>query len=116
MSEQSSGVGAFLLGLGLGAALGFLFAPEAGAASRAKLSHRLREVAAEKMDELGELVAAEEDAAETPDAPDAPDAPDRPSTRALLARRLREAKERRRRGGGGRPRTPSSTEEDEPVA
>lgn len=113
MSEQSSGVGAFLLGLGLGAALGFLFAPEAGAASRAKLSHRLREVAAEKMDELGELVAAEEDAADTPDAPDAPD---RPSTRALLARRLSEAKERRRRGGGGRPRTPSSTEEDEPVA
>src|SRR5205814_7215123 len=36
-------------------ALGFLFAPEAGAASRTKLARRVRELAAEKIDELGEL-------------------------------------------------------------
>jgi gas vesicle protein len=112
MSEQGSGVGAFLLGLGLGAALGFLFAPEAGVASRAKLARRLREVAAEKLDELEEFVDADEDTA-APAASTAPAAPAAPAARAMLARRLSEAKRRRRSGA---PRSTSPAEEDEPLA
>ena len=42
MSERGAGFGPFLLGLGLGAVLGFLFAPEPGEASRTKLSRKLR--------------------------------------------------------------------------
>ena len=101
MSEQSTGFGPFLFGVVIGAALGFLFAPEAGAASRTKLARRVRELAAEKIDELGELVAADDDEEGAPTA------------RAALARRLTDAKRRRRvarRGGGG------VDEEDEPVA
>ena len=99
MSEQSTGFGPFLFGVVIGAALGFLFAPEAGAASRTKLARRVRELAAEKIDELGELVAADDDEEGAPTA------------RAALARRLTDAKRRRRvapRGG--------AAEEDEPVA
>ena len=99
MSERSTGFGPFLFGVVIGAALGFLFAPEAGAASRTKLARRVRELAAEKIDELGELVAADDDEEGAPTA------------RAALARRLSDAKRRRRvarRGGGA--------EEDEPVA
>jgi len=99
VSEQSTGFGPFLFGVVIGAALGFLFAPEAGAASRTKLARRVRELAAEKIDELGELVAADDDEEEAPTA------------RAALARRLTDAKRRRRvapRGG--------AAEEDEPVA
>ena len=99
MSEQSTGFGPFLFGVVIGAALGFLFAPEAGAASRTKLARRVRELAAEKIDELGELVAADDDEEGAPTA------------RAALARRLTDAKRRRRvaRRGG-------VEEEDEPVA
>jgi len=99
VSEQSTGFGPFLFGVVIGAALGFLFAPEAGAASRTKLARRVRELAAEKIDELGELVAADDDEEGAPTA------------RAALARRLTDAKRRRRvapRGG--------AAEEDEPVA
>src|SRR5438445_437771 len=46
MSERGAGFGPFLLGLGLGAVLGFLFAPEPGEASRTKLSSKLRELLA----------------------------------------------------------------------
>ena len=101
MSEQSTGFGPFMFGVVIGAALGFLFAPEAGAASRTKLARRVRELAAEKIDELGELVGSDEDEEGAPTA------------RAALARRLTDAKRRRRvarRGGGG------VEEEDEPVA
>ena len=94
MSEQSTGFGPFLFGVVIGAALGFLFAPEAGAASRTKLARRVRELAAEKLDELGELAGAR--AAEDAD----------------LARRLTDAKRRRRVA----PRGGSIEEEDEPVA
>jgi len=99
VSEQSTGFGPFLFGVVIGAALGFLFAPEAGAASRTKLARRVRELAAEKIDELGELVAADDDEEGAPTA------------RAALTRRLTDAKRRRRvapRGG--------AAEEDEPVA
>ena len=108
MSEQSTGFGPFLFGVVIGAALGFLFAPEAGAASRTRLARRVRELAAEKLDQLGELAGAG-------DADDAGDAEAPVPARAALARRLTEAKRRRRvarRGAGGG----SVEEEDEPVA
>src|SRR5437879_12840696 len=53
------GFGGFLLGLAVGAAIGFLFAPEAGSGSRRRLTGKLRELrdlAADKAGQLGELV------------------------------------------------------------
>lgn len=100
MNERGAGFGAFLLGLGVGAVLGFLFAPEPGEASRTKLSrklHGLRDLAAEKAGELGELLDAGDEEADEP-----------PTARVAIERRLTEAKRRRR---GGRV-----AEEDEPVA
>jgi len=105
VSEQSTGFGPFLFGVVIGAALGFLFAPEAGAASRTKLARRVRELAAEKIDELGALAGSE----------DADEEEGAPTARAALTRRLTDAKRRRRvarRGGGGG----GVEEEDEPVA
>ena len=102
MSERG-GFGPFLLGLGLGAVLGFLFAPEPGEASRTKLSHKLRglrDLAAEKAGELGELLDAAEDEED-----------EAPTPRVAIERRLTEAK-RRRRGVKGASRE----EEDEPLA
>ena len=64
MSERGAGFGPFLLGLGLGAVLGFLFAPEPGEASRGKLSSKLRglrDLAAEKAGELLDAAEDEED-------------------------------------------------------
>ena len=103
MSERGAGFGPFLLGLGLGAVLGFLFAPEPGEASRTKLSRKLRglrDLAAEKAGDLGELLDAAEDEQD-----------EAPSARVAIERRLTEAKRRRRgaKGAGGE-------EEDEPVA
>ena len=54
-----AGFGGFLLGLAVGAAIGFLFAPEAGTGSRRRLAGKLRELrdlAADKAGQLGELV------------------------------------------------------------
>jgi len=106
MSERGTGFGPFLLGLGLGAVIGFLFAPEPGEASRVKLSRKLRglrDLAAEKAGELGELLddATDEAADESP----------APTARVAVERRLTEAKRRRRGAKGGRVE-----EEDEPVA
>ena len=101
MSERGAGFGPFLLGLGLGAVLGFLFAPEPGGASRTKLSSKLRglrDLAAEKAGELLDTAEDEEDEA--------------PTARVAIERRLTEAK-RRRRGGKS---AMSEEEEDEPVA
>ena len=101
MSERGTGFGPFLLGLGLGAALGFLFAPEPGEASRTKLSRKLRglrDLAAEKAGELSGLL-------------DTDDEEDEPTARVAIERRLTEAK-RRRRGAKGA----SLEQEDEPVA
>jgi gas vesicle protein len=103
VSEQSTGFGPFLFGVVIGAALGFLFAPEAGAASRTKLARRVRELAAEKIDELGELVASDEEGDREGEGA--------PTARAALARRLTDAKRRRRGGRAG-----GVEEEDEPVA
>src|SRR5213593_507730 len=99
MSERGAAFGPFLLGLGLGAVLGFLFAPEPGEASRTKLSHKLRglrDLAAEKAGELLETAEDEEEEA--------------PTARVAIERRLTEAKNRRRGAKGAR------LEEDEPDA
>ncbi len=114
MSERGSGFGSFLLGLGIGAVLGFLFAPEPGDAARTKLTRKLRglrDLAAEKAGELGQLLAPEAEDEEEPPA------------REALERRLSDAKRRRRgaRPGAGRdpalpPPVESGEEEDEPLA
>jgi len=101
VSERGAGFGPFLLGLGLGAVLGFLFAPQPGEASRTKLSRKLRglrDLAAEKAGELSGLL-------------DTDDEEDEPTARVAIERRLTEAK-RRRRGAKGA----SLEQEDEPVA
>jgi gas vesicle protein len=104
--ERGAGFGSFLLGLGIGAVVGFLFAPE-GEATRGKLGRHLRglrDLAAEKAEELGDLLQGADDEA------------DAPSARAALEQRLTEAK-RRRRGAKALPaRVERAAEEDEPVA
>lgn len=110
--ESGSTFGPFLLGVSLGAVLGFLFAPEPGEVARGRLSRRLRglrDLAAEKAGEIGDLLHRVEEAEEAPPA----------TTRAALERRLGDAKRRRRgtrpgRGGGGT--LPRPDEGDEPVA
>lgn len=112
MSEHESGsaFGPFLLGLSLGAVLGFLFAPEPGEVARGRLSRRLRslrDLAAEKAGEIGDLMQRAEDAEEE----------EAPATaRAALERRLGDAKRRRRGRRAGGPALPSPDEGDEPVA
>ncbi|SRR6266571_3700927 len=105
--EGGSGFGAFLLGIAVGAVVGFLFAPEAGDDTRRKLSTRLRnlrDVAEEKVDEVRGLLEAEEGEEEEEE---------EPSTRERLRRRLDAARRRRRRGG----EAPAQVEdEDEPLA
>ncbi len=104
-----SGFGAFLLGIAVGAVVGFLFAPEAGDDTRRKLSKRLRnlrDAAEEKVDEVRGLLEAEgaDDEAEESEE-------DEGSTRERLERRLEAGRRRRRRG------TPAQVqEEDEPLA
>jgi len=110
------GFGPFLLGLGVGAVLGFLFAPEAGSATRTKLTKKLRglkELAAEAAGEVVERVTGGEDDEPEPVAL-------APSAREELERRLAEARRRRRSGraarGGATPTPDAFAEEDEPVA
>jgi gas vesicle protein len=60
VSDRDSGVGSFVLGVAVGAVLGLLFAPAAGEGFRDGLRERLgslRDLAMEKAEELGELVA-----------------------------------------------------------
>ena len=107
-----SAFGPFLLGVSLGAVLGFLFAPEPGEVARGRLSRRLRglrDLAAEKAGEIGDLLQRVDEAEEEPPA----------TPRAALERRLGDAKRRRRgsrsgsRGGAALQRP---DEGDEPVA
>ena len=70
MSERgSSGFGAFLFGIALGAVAGFLFAPEDGEGTRRRVGKGLRnlkELAEEKVEEVrGLLKEAEEEEEET---------------------------------------------------
>lgn len=111
MSERGGALGPFLLGVAVGAALGALFAPDAGAATRGQLKRKLRglrDLAEEKADELTALVAGDED--EEPDEPEAAAEPR--SARGELEQRLADARRRRRQAK--RARNPG--EEDEPVA
>ena len=112
MSERGSGggFGSFLLGIAVGAVAGFLFAPEAGGATRAKLGKRLRglrDLAEDKVEDL--LAGGEADEEETAPA-------ELPSAREELERRLGEARRRRRRGVKGEPARGADAEDDEPVA
>jgi gas vesicle protein len=110
MSERGSGFGSFLLGIAVGAVVGFLFAPEAGDDTRRKLAKRLRnlrDVAEEKVDEVRGLLEADEEG-EVGDEED-----EEVSTRQRLERRLDAARRRRRRG---REAPAQVEEEDEPLA
>ncbi len=109
MSErEGSGFGPFLLGIAVGAVVGFLFAPDTGDDTRRKLGKRLRnlrDAAEEKVDEVRGLLEAEEGEEE--------EEAEEPSTRERLQRRLDEARRRRRRG----EEAPAQmAEEDEPLA
>ena len=94
MSDEEggrSGVGPFLVGLALGAALGALFAPESGSKIRARVGKRagkLREDLGEIVDELRTVMA-------TDDADALP--------RETLRQRLAAARAARRPGGPGLP-------------
>ncbi len=113
MSERSgSDVGPFLLGVAIGAALGYLFAPAPGAETRRKLTGKLKDLkalAGDQVDDLRALVADDED--EDDEATAEPE----PSAREELERRLAAARRRRRdrTGAGG---LPAAAEDDEPVA
>ena len=105
MSDRSSGFGSFLLGIAVGAVVGFLFAPEAGDDTRRKLGKRLRnlrDAAEEKVDEVRGLLESD---ARDDDAEGEEDEEDEElSTREQLRRRLDAARRRRRQ------------EEEEPLA
>jgi gas vesicle protein len=114
VSDRGSGFGSFLLGIAVGAVVGFLFAPEAGDDTRRKLSKRLRnlrDVAEEKVDEVRGLL--ESDGDEEEDSDEGED--EEVSTRERLRRRLDAARRRRRRGDEAPPAA-QVEEEDEPLA
>ena len=103
-----SGFGSFLLGIAVGAVVGFLFAPEAGDDTRRKLSKRLRnlrDAAGEKVDEVRGLL--ESDAADDDEGEENEE--EEVSTREQLRRRLDAARRRRRRG----EEAPAQMEEEE---
>jgi len=110
---SGGGFGAFLLGIAVGAVVGFLFAPEAGDDTRRKLSKRLRnlrDVAGEKVDEVRGLLEGEGEGGEEGEE-EAED--EEVSTRERLRQRLAAARRRRRRG----EEAPAQLEEeDEPLA
>jgi gas vesicle protein len=125
MSERSGGAGfgAFLFGIVLGAVAGFVFAPtEGGESTRRKMTKGLRnlkELAAEKVDEVRGLLQEAENEAEESDESDEDEDEEEPeiTTREQLRRRLEAA--RRRRARATRPPVsppPASDEEDEPLA
>lgn len=89
MSEREPGIGAFVLGIGVGVVLGILFAQAGGDAVRAKLARRLRglrELAAEKAGELGALVIEAAGPEERPVRRSRQRGPGTPQARARLER------------------------------
>lgn len=113
MSDEGRGAfGPFLLGIVIGAALGALFAPNAGEVTRKQVRRKLRglrELAEEKADEISALVAGDsidDDGAE-------PEEPaEETSAREELEQRLADARRRRRQAKRAR----DMEEEDHPVA
>ncbi len=107
-SAGGAGFGGFLLGLAMGAAIGFLFAPEAGSGSRRRLAGKLRELrdlAADKAGQLGELVDEARADAEAVSA-----------ARAEMKGRVLDARRRRHAIGAARRGGATAAEEDEPLA
>ena len=116
MSDRSSGFGSFLLGIAVGAVVGFLFAPEAGDDTRRKLSKRLRnlrDAAEEKVDEVRGLLESADADDDGGDQEGEEEEEAEVSTREQLRRRLDAARRRRRRD-----ETPARMmeEEEEPLA
>jgi gas vesicle protein len=106
--RAGGGFGAFLLGIAVGAVVGFLFAPEAGEDTRRRLTKRLknlRDAAEEKVDEVRGLLETDEEEEADADAEEAPR-----STREELQRRVHAARRRRRAP------VPEVEEGEEPVA
>ena len=120
MSERgSSGFGAFLFGIALGAVAGFLFAPEGGEGTRRRVGKGLRnlkELAEEKVDEVRGLLKDAEEEEEAEEDEEEPEI----ATREQLRRRLEAARRRRNRAARPSPPappvSPASEEEDEPLA
>ena len=114
MSERGgSGVGPFLLGVGLGVALGFLFAPDAGDITRRRLGRqvsKLKDAAADKMDDLRDLAGEVLEGGDERE----PEEP-APSAREQLARKLAAERRRRRELKAGRQGSVAA-EADEPDA
>jgi len=118
VERGSSSVKALLLGALIGAGLALLYAPQSGQETRRSINRRLRKIRAmaeEKVDELGERLAGR-GPAELPDdqeepedelerndgegediAPEMASAPGRAGAREELERRLEQARARRRR-------------------
>lgn len=117
--RKGGGFGAFLFGIVLGAAAGFLFAPEGGEGARRKVSKGLRnlkELAEEKVDEVrGLLQEASEDDEEPEEEEEEEEEPE-VATREQLRRRLEAARRRRGRGSAPPPSRVREEEEDEPLA
>ena len=106
MSERGGALGPFLLGVVVGAALGALFAPDAGEVTRGQLRKKLR-----GLRDLAEEVVRDDGEDEDDDGEEAvEDLPADP--RAELEQRLADARRRRRQARRAR----SAEEEDEPVA
>jgi hypothetical protein len=115
--RKGGGFGAFLFGIVLGAAAGFLFAPEGGEGARRKVSKGLRnlkELAEEKVDEVRGLLqeASEDDEEPEEEEEEEPEV----ATREQLRRRLEAARRRRGRGSAPPPSRVREEEEDEPLA
>lgn len=112
MSDHEGGVGAFMLGVALGALLGLVFAPGPGDETRTKLARRmrnLRDLAEETVDDVRALVAGEDeaDASESEDEVDADDV----TAETEVRQQLSEAR-RRRRNARAEQRAPSDEEDD----
>lgn len=116
-AERGSSLPWFLLGLGLGAGLGILFAPKSGEETRAAVRKRvqsLRDVAEEQFEEAREAVVDRLDRvadAVAGDDEDDDELPSRATAREALQRRLHAARSRRRSAAapGGDPEGEGST-------
>jgi gas vesicle protein len=95
-------VGPFLLGIGLGVALGFLFAPDAGDITRRRLGRqvsKLKDAATDKVEELRDLAGEMLEGGDSDREPEVD-----PTPREQLERKLAAARRRRRElkaGGQG---------------